>query len=71
MEHNPVYWAFFKYHKFTQIMPTTPSNFAQFLTILKSPKFLKLDFDVFVDFLAENIIEKKTILSMRDNFFFS
>ena len=35
-------------------MPTVSSNFAQFLANPKSPKFLKLQFDVFDDFLAEN-----------------
>ena len=48
MEHNPVYLGFFKYHKFTQILPTKSAVFTQSFENPKSLKFLKLIFDVFV-----------------------
>ena len=48
MEHNPVYLGFFKYHKFTQILPTKYAVFTQYFENPKSLKFLKLIFDVFV-----------------------
>jgi len=62
MEHNPVYLAFFKYHNFTQIAPTKLSIFSQFVANPKSPKFLKLHFDVLDDFFAVNLILKKTFI---------
>ena len=56
MEHNPVYYAFLKYHKFSQIVTTIQAVFAQIFANPKSPKILKLHFDVFDEFLAENLI---------------
>ena len=47
IEHNPVYYTVFKYHKFTQIVPTKSAVFAQFFANPKSQKFLKLNFHVF------------------------
>ena len=47
IEHNPVYYSVFKYHKFTQIVPTKSAVFAQFFANPKSQKFLKLNFHVF------------------------
>ena len=61
MEHNPVLVGISKYVKFTQIAPTISFACIQFWTNPKSPKFLKLNFDVFDDFFAENLIEKKTL----------
>ena len=42
---------------------TLSSTFSQFWANPKSPKFLKLHFDVFGDFLNENFIQKKKLLS--------
>ena len=75
MEHNPVYLGFFKYHKFTQILPTKSAVFTQFFENPKSLKFLKLIFDVFVSQkfykntkeILSGLIEKKN----RDKIIFS
>ena len=72
MEHNPVYLGFFKYHKFTQILPTKSAVFTQFFENPKSLKFLKLIFDVFVSQkfykntkeILSGLIEKKIVIKL-------